>query len=173
MKKSAIPIEEVKRRLFSVHGNSITIIEDSYKGTSNKALFNHIEKGIWETTVGAVLKGHSHPKIRYPKSTRIPLFKIKERIFEAHGNTIFLVESTYKGIANPAKFIHIEKGEWEDLPQNVIKGSTHPKALPRNVIPLSEIKKRLFNVHGDSITLIDESYRGIRHKALLYTRDWA
>lgn len=61
MSRRSIPLSEVKSRLESVHGNTLTICDDTYKGTKYKAKFVDKDFGLWEAYVSNVLRGHCHP----------------------------------------------------------------------------------------------------------------
>lgn len=60
-KKSRINIEEIKRRLYSVWGDMVSIVENTYIKYSEKATFVDKRYGKWDAIVGNVLKGHGHP----------------------------------------------------------------------------------------------------------------
>lgn len=53
--------DDVKERLRTVHGTSITL-EGLYTGLANKALFRDSEFGCWDALPGNVLRGGTHPK---------------------------------------------------------------------------------------------------------------
>lgn len=56
-----VPLEEIKKRILGTHGNIVSIIESTYKGTTNKAIFNDIEYGNWPACPKDVCEGQGHP----------------------------------------------------------------------------------------------------------------
>lgn len=160
-----ITIEEVKRRLFEVHGDSVVLIERTYTGTSNKSKFSHKLYGEWESRVDSVIKGSNHPKFHINEKI-IPLSEIKQRLYSVHGDNVTIFEDTYNGIGYKSSFLHKEYGKWDAIVLHILQGGNHPqKYFDNKIIPLSEIKRKLLEIHGDTITIIDDTYKGFSKKA--------
>src|ERR1700688_1914299 len=158
-------IEKVKENLFRIHGDSISLIENTYKGVAKRATFCDKQNGEWETFVYMVLGGSIHPKTA-ANNRRIPLLEIKKRLTKVHGNSIIIDEKTYIGTNEKAIFFHIEKGKWEAIVSGVLSGGTHPKAaLENKQISIDEVKKRLFETHGDRVSIVEETYINVTSKA--------
>jgi hypothetical protein len=89
--------------------------------------------------------------------------EVKQRIYEKHGKTITIIESTYVKFKAKAQFIHEKYGQWEALVYSVCRGSTHPQyAISKRKTTYEEFKKRLFAIHGDIITCDENSYINMR-----------
>lgn len=100
VKGRILPITEVKKRLYEVHGDSVIIDEDTYVSMYTKATFIHEDFGEWEATPNNVItKGSSHPA--YTKE------KTKLTFLENYG------------VSNPAQnkdiFDRITKSRWRKL----------------------------------------------------------
>ena len=61
------------------------------------------------------------------KHMAIKLEEIKKRLYAVHKNTVLLDESTYVNIRTKATFIHARYGLWDAIPDNVLRGHTHPR----------------------------------------------
>jgi hypothetical protein len=57
-----IGIKEIKIRIFKAHGDTVSIIEDTFINTHAKATFIDINFGKWEAVVKDVCGGHGHQK---------------------------------------------------------------------------------------------------------------
>lgn len=133
----SISIEELKTRLFSKHGNLITIDESTYKNyCTHKAKFTDKEHGDWWSIPKSVVEGLGHPK-RGKFSTmlkqRLPIEKVLDSIFKSHGNSVHIDESTYVNCSTKARFIHEKYGEWWAVPSFVLKGGSHPFNTPDKI----------------------------------------
>lgn len=59
-------------------------------------------------------------------SKRVSIEQLKARIFNIHGNTVTIVEETYVGMKEKAKFGHVLYGEWLAKPEKIVGGQSHP-----------------------------------------------
>jgi signal peptidase I len=195
-KSKILPIEEVIKRLFNKHGDLIELDRSTYINTETKCRFVHINYGEWWAKPQDVLRGRSHPKggeekrkktclkiygfdhpnksddvkNKLSKANTFPIDKIKKRLFEKHGDRIYLDELTYINMRTKSRFIHAQYGEWWATPESVLRGSSHiqdgiKKRIKSRTIPVEEIIKRLFEKHGDSIKLDATTYFNIMTKA--------
>jgi hypothetical protein len=135
-----LTIEQVKEKLFKVHGDNLLLDESTYINTNIKARF--IDKDFpsdeWWAIPNNVLKGHEHIKRAIQKRANIRRTKIEEvikKIREIHGDTIDLVKETYIDMSTLCKFIDKDflNDEWWSRPKDVIlKGCCHPKRANEN-----------------------------------------
>lgn len=90
--------------------------------------------------------------------------EIKNRLKHTHGNVISIVESTYKTPKEKATFVHVVHGSWEAVVNNVTRGSSHP-FFGFYPLTIDQVEKKIFEVHGDNIVIIGNTYRGRLKKA--------
>jgi hypothetical protein len=161
-----IDLLEAKRRLRNVHGDTISLVDDSYIGFKKRAIFVHKDLGKWAALPYVVItRGSSHTQNRTGRP-KTPISTIKENIYKIHGNTITIDEPTYVGRNKKATFIHESFGSWVALVGNVLSGSTHPQvALDNRRTPLSKVKQRLSEIHGESVKIVENTYMGTKQKA--------
>lgn len=115
----ALSIEEIKKRLFDVHGDVVSLDESTYSNVRNKARFIDVEFGEWWPTVDKVLNSkQGHPK-RYG-TQKLTIEEIKLRLLEIHDGNVVLDESTYTNLKTKARFIDKDYGEWWAHPLNII-----------------------------------------------------
>lgn len=61
-RRKKITLEEIQKRIKNVHGDTITIVPESYVGVRFKATFLDKDYGEWISYVTNVTAGHCHPK---------------------------------------------------------------------------------------------------------------
>jgi len=166
-----LTIEEIKARLYKVHGDVVSLKEDTYIHTCVKAVFTDIDHGDWEATPTQVLcRGTSHPARKREKvkqtclkrygienslnridirkksieSRRISIETVKERLKDVHGDIVTLDEKTYINISSKCLFYDFEYGSWWATPNNVIGSKkSHPK---RRSLKAKETLKKKYGV---------------------------
>ena len=74
-RRKPISIEEVKRRVFAVHGDVVRIVPETYVGVRFKATFIDKEHGTWEAWVTNVTQGHGHSSRGHLRSQQTNLEK--------------------------------------------------------------------------------------------------
>jgi len=157
-----IPIEEIKNRIFRAHGDTISIVESTYTEILAKATVIHKKHGPWNPWVKNILDGHGHPKDSTEKKTQ-KIEEVKRRLFKMHGEDVTIVEETYKNSRSDATFINKTHGPWDASVKNVVvNGTNHPLTYR---IPITEVRKRISDVHGDTITIVEDTYTVINDKA--------
>lgn len=57
-----IPIEDIEKRIRDKHGDTVSLVRDTYINTTKAAAFIDVEYGEWTTYVMNVLVGHCHPE---------------------------------------------------------------------------------------------------------------
>jgi hypothetical protein len=81
--------------------------------------------------------------------------------------------STFNGTGKKARFIDKDFGEWWSTPNNVFKGRIHPKrALEKQRIPLEKAINRIFEKHGDVVTIDVKTYIDMQTRARFFDRDF-
>lgn len=125
-------IEEVKQRLFNVHGDVVSLDEKTYKNTNTKCRFIDKDYGeFWNIPRHVIGRSQSHPKRRIQKIIKtktMPVEEIKKRLFQVHGNIVSVDELTYKNTDTKCRFIDKEYGEWWAKPNHIIcRKQSHPK----------------------------------------------
>lgn len=112
-------VSEVKEKLFSVHGDVISLDEISYKNMKSTAKFIDKDYGeFYNCPWNVINRCQKHPK--KGGTFKLTLKEVKDKLYEAHGGEVFLNESSYKNMSTLAKFIDIDYGEWWAQPLNVI-----------------------------------------------------
>ena len=125
--KFSTPSNELKLKLFKIHGSTVDIYWDTFRGIRKKIRAVDKEYGEWWPTVASLLDGKRHKKRAF-KEEQIKLEEIEKRLFRIHGNQVTIKKDTYCGSGSTATFIDIKYGEWKANVSNVIgRGSSHPK----------------------------------------------
>lgn len=160
------------KRIQEVHGDSVSLIVDTYVNTITKCSFIDKEYGIWQALPEAVFRGGGHPKKRIEriiKKQRMSLEEIRDRLKTIHGNNVNIEDSTYISTHKPAKFIDSEYGEWWAHPANVIRGSCHKKrynnSQKRLKITADDVESKLKIIFNNEVSLDKSTYHGITKKA--------
>jgi len=76
--------------------------------------------------VHRVISGSMHPDRRIIKN-RVDIDVVRNRIFNAHGDTVAIDDSTYVGVTKKALLIDVDYGPWQAYVFDVINGHCHPK----------------------------------------------
>jgi len=167
-----IKLEELKKRLYKIYPDQIFNFEN-YKNTSSKIELTDPIYGKWTPTIKNLLSKKRKCTKRY-LNERIELKltkkQIKDKIFKVHKGLIKIDINSYINTATKCKFIDIDFGEFYMTPQHVFQGSGHKsrgilKQIKSQQLPLNEVKKRLSKIHNGDITIIDNTYNGMYHKA--------
>lgn len=105
--------------------------------------------------------------------TKLSSFEIANRIKEKFGSLVKLDESTYVSVLIKCRFIDDEFGEFYAIPNDLYRKDRnnhgHPKRgrkyCIRPILPIEDVKKRLFEKYGDEVTLVDKTYTCSKNKA--------
>lgn len=114
-----ISLDVVKKKVFLVHGDNVTLDETTFIRVSEKARFIHKKFGEWWIAPKLVMRGVKQPK-------KLTVNEVKRRVKEAHHGIISLDETTYSNVGAKATFIDVTYGKWEACPYNVFNGHGHP-----------------------------------------------
>lgn len=168
-----MPIEEVKEKIKKIHGNTLSIVENTYLRCNRKATFIDSIYGKWIVHPTHVIRGRIHPK-RCKEKRRIKLLKkIEKKLKKRYGDIITLDSTTFVKSTLKARFIDKEFGEFWSYSRSVLAGHTNKKRRNFNqYIPIEEVKKRIFNKHGDNICIIESSYKGLSNKAIFIDKEF-
>ena len=103
--------------------------------------------------------------------------EVKQKIFQVHGDTLILDESTYIDTRTLVRFIDKDYGEWFCKPSKVFDGQKNRKRKQKELfenkkIPLQQVKERLFSVFGDLITIKDETYISVKDCAIFIDKEY-
>jgi len=136
-----VTLEEAKRRIREVHGDTLIIKSETFIGVAHPCTFVDVEFGEWNALPNNIFRGHGHPKRGYRNvansilmSRGVSLEEVKRRLYEVHGDTVVLVDDTYVGVAKKCQFIDVEFGKWWATPNNVIACETdHPKRRTQKI----------------------------------------
>lgn len=170
MKKRSI--EDIKQALNKMYPNQIFNF-DNYKNIHSKLHVIDPDYGEWTPTVKNLLSKHRKCRKRYlaeRKRSNLTVLQIKNRINRVHNGKVKIDISSYINTNIKCKFLDKEFGEFFMTPQHVFQGSGHKergvlKQIKSQQLPLTIVKQRLKKVHGENVTIIDDTYNGMYHKA--------
>jgi hypothetical protein len=172
--KRTLSINVVKKRLFEIYGNDVSIDESTYINTQIKCRFIDKDYGEWWTRPHSILRDKGkHPKRRH-KCNIISIEEIKERIKQIHGDNVTIDESTYISCNKKAKFIDKDYGEWWTFVYNVVNqkagnpSRSYLKKSQKAKLTIEEVKERIKKVHGNSITIDESTYISCGKKAKFF-----
>jgi hypothetical protein len=168
-----LTLEQVKQEIALRHGDIVHIVDETYVSISKHASFVDCDYGTWSTGVRSVLMGCTHPHRafkRVGKLISLSFDEIDDKIKKKHGNIITLDRVTYVNRDIPARFIDVEYGEYWAKPAYVLRGSSrHPlrvKLSCKKRLSVEDIVGRVYEKHGNRISICVETYTHIRAKAL-------
>lgn len=148
-----LSIEEIKIKLYQIHGDVVLLDEPTYIDTKTKCRFVDIDYGEWWSTPNNVIhqkKGHKRRGIKKSQETMISLYgapfglqskKIREKInkskrytieeirhilFQKYNDLIIIKESEYVDAHTLCTFIDKQYGPWLSRLSNIISGHGHP-----------------------------------------------
>lgn len=99
--------------------------------------------------------------------------EIETMLRELHGDQVTIDKTTYTNFRNQARFIDKEHGEWFTTPRCVIQqNGTHPKRRGRRCLTLDEVKRRVFETHGDKITINELTFKYATHECILIDKEF-
>lgn len=186
MSKRRLSLQEIRKRIFAIYGDMITIPDQEYVSrTSNMIAFDK-EFGEFQTSLNRLLNGTKHPQ-RYKNHKHTLLANKHEKqirvispdIIQSRikNNFVRLDESTFVSLRVPARFIDSEYGEWWACPSTVIRpGSNqrHPRYTVDSRKYLSKNSHKFKNVDSfvqklsakhPEITLSEDTFQGLHKKA--------
>lgn len=126
-----ISIEEIKRRIFNIHGDKIALLESSYVNVVTQCIFIDKEYGKWKAVPNKIInnkQGHPRRKFANLKILNIKSLElIKQKLEKIHSGNVAIDERTYLGSGKKARFIDIKYGEWYAVVNKVVNGGhVHP-----------------------------------------------
>ena len=129
-KNSRISLEDVKLRLFKIHGDVVSIEEGTFINVTTVAKFKDRDYGYFlNTPHGVCGKGNGHPQRWIDRKSKVkitPIEEIKNRLSMIHSDVLIIKESSYVACSKKAIFIDSQYGEWESKVSDVLNGHGHP-----------------------------------------------
>lgn len=168
-----IDFEIIKNKLLQKYPDQIFDFS-GYKNVTSKIKLTDPIYGEWNPTVSNLLSKKRECRKRRANENQAnkiaPISKIIDNIKIIHNDNVTIDETTYIGSSKKCKFFDKDFGEFWMTPLHVQNGSGHPKRalfnqVKRTILPLNEVKNRIFNVHKNLITIEDDSYCGLYKKA--------
>jgi len=134
--RKKLTLEQVKDRLYEVHGDIVKLDETTYINTSVKARFIDKDYGEWwALPCNLIYNKYGNRKRSVQqriKKQKVDIDTIKERLFLNHGNVVVLDEKTWIDTHTKCKFIDKDYGEWWALPINIVyHGKGHPNRISK------------------------------------------
>ena len=164
--------EEIKNRLLNKHGSVLSMKAGTFSGTHKYATFIDAEFGEWSATVKSVTNGSTHPK-RWAAKRSFDEKKVKDKIYQAHGNIVTLKEGTYTKAKNKAIFVDKDFGEWECTAILVWRGHGHPhRADLAHRKSLEEVTSKISKIHEGRVGIIESTYKMVSQKAVFMDVDF-
>ncbi len=124
-------IQNVKMRIFKIHGDLVTLDESTYVSNSrHNARFVDLEHGEFWTKPIQVISGKKqrHPKHginRRADLRRTPIENILKTLKKVHSDEVTMKVDTYKGLGHKSTFVDSVHGAWQAVVQDVLSGSGH------------------------------------------------
>lgn len=108
---------------------------------------------------------------------KLTIEEVRQKIMVAHGDTIFLDESTYLSTNKKARFVDKDFGEWWSWPSDVFLGRRHPKRFysimaEQRKLSEEEINKKLINFHNGVVSIDVSTYKNANTKAKFIDKDF-
>lgn len=176
-----VPVDKIQAQLHQAHGDTVSLVVDTYVGADEKATFIDKEYGSWEAVVYNVVRGGRCPK-RYRATRKAPretllLAEVESRVEEVHGGTVTILPETYISGARKATFVDKDYGSWQAKVLQVLHGSEHPQRskirTPGNgSLTIGEVCQQIYEKHGDKVSVKEDTYRGTAKKATFIDKDY-
>jgi hypothetical protein len=172
-------LEEIKEKLYNKYPDQMFDFSE-YKNTTTPIRVIDPEYGEWFPTVRNLLrKKRKCRKREIAERTHqvIPVDEVEHRISNIHGNIVFLDKTTYINSSTKCRFFDRDFGEFWMIPTHVFNGSGHSnrgklKRVKGRILPITEVKKRLYEVHGDSVIIDEDTYVSMYKKATFIHEDF-
>jgi hypothetical protein len=161
-----LTLEQVKIKLNKVHGETVSIVDETYISTHAHATFVDKEFGEWTAQVKSVLEGRRHTnnkRFARSKSIKHTLDSIKRRLFELYANEVTLVDGQiYVNSHVKMKFNDKKYGEWSAMPYCVLNAySGHPSRGQSNRAKKSRLSKTVTHWKTGQDVICTASYEFI------------
>lgn len=108
---------------------------------------------------------------------KLTIEEVRQKIKNAHGDTLLLDESTYISTNKKTRFIDKDFGEWWTWPSDVFLGRRHPKRFwnilaKERKFSEKEVDERLIKAHAGVVTLDFSTYINANTKARFIDKDY-
>ena len=172
-------LKTFKRKLFDIHGNDVIVCENSFVNIATPCtFFDSVYGSFLRAPKSILLYKTRHPQFRIDQTRAKSIQDIKTKLLTLHDGKVCLVEETFVSWSKKCNFIDIEYGVWSSTPSNtVIQLNGHPtRGLNEMSIKfrmsLSDVKKRILDVHGDTVTIVDDTYIGYSKNATFIDKEY-
>lgn len=162
----------IKIKLMKMYPDQIFDFSN-YKDTHSKIRVIDPDYGEWSPTVHNLLQKKRVCRKRYlaerPKRI-IPLKEVKKRVYNIYKDEVKICDETYTDVSTKCKFIDKDFGEFWMIPKHVCNGHGHKKRGLKKLtklmlLPISELKERLYGQHGDEVKIDESTFKGLYHRA--------
>lgn len=169
-----LTIEEVERRFNAVKYPELSIDLSTYKSYKEKCRFIDSEYGEWWACVANVIgKKCLHPmrrRVLVSLLKKTPIEDVIQKIYDVWGDIVSLDRESYYSKGYRCRFIDIEYGEFFTSIKHLLNGHGHRrrgilKHSATRILQIDDVKKRLLDVHGNDIVIIEETYIGMYKNA--------
>lgn len=169
-KHNAKSLDDVKKAVFMVHGDEITIDESTYRGMHTKARFVDKDYGEWWSTPSHII----HSGSKNPKRVGVIRYTAKE--INDHLSLTMpessMVESSYTNVNSIAIFIDKDFGEWTAKPADVMRGHGHIKRGRLKLAkPFALVAEEVAST-APFVTMDESSYTGVVNPCRIYDADF-
>jgi len=139
--------EDVKKRLHETYGQIVSLDETTYVKMCAPARFIDVEFGEYWMCPHDILRGGRqkgqgfHPVRRKTQretnKRNIDLTRVKDKLLIVHNGIVTLVDDTFVKMKTNATFVDNTFGKWSAHPENVIRGTSHPKRKMQKIVKSS------------------------------------
>lgn len=172
-----ISINEIKNRIFVKHGNEITIDETTYIDTKTKCRFIDKYYGEWFAYPTNIIRGEGHRDREQDKRKSTCMLKYGVDHQAKNKTIINKIVLTSKSRTKEEK-----KKSKDKFKKTLIEkyGVDHPSksneimAISREKrrTPINDIKKLIYEKHGDTVIIDESTYIGKNKKAIFIDKDY-
>ncbi|PTL75430.1 hypothetical protein DAT35_54935 [Vitiosangium sp. GDMCC 1.1324] len=158
LRPKRMSLAEAMRRLQEIHGDVVTLDEATFVDGTTECDFIDADHGRFRGVPSQILfTRRRHPaygNARKGQARRIPAAVIKEKIEALSGGYVTLLESSYRGLDEPAYLIDREAGRYRLRPNSFLRNpSRHPKVRKR--LAATEAAKSILGRVEGALRVID------------------
>lgn len=150
--KSRLTVSCVEEKVRAVHGDSISVDYSKYKNNKTKlSCVCNVCGYSWESTSDQLIHKRGCRRC-FENRTKISLQMAKDRVLSKHGKSISVNWETYDGVASSLECsCNVCGYVWASTLYRLSRSGCKKCAANKRVISVSEIKRRIEDVHGSSI----------------------
>lgn len=127
-----LSVDEIKKRLFEIHGDQVILDESTYVNITTKCRFIDRDFGEFYAlphNITGKTNKQKHPKrASTERKDRVSLAEVKRRIFAVHRDECVMDESTFVNVYTKSRFVDKDHGAFFNTPRAIYYGSgqSHP-----------------------------------------------